>query len=82
MSKQTAVEWLSQQILDNWNDIHHGARNVEEFIIQAMAMEREQMGEAFDESRLTNQWCILTESAFQYKSFEDYYNDTYKGGEQ
>jgi len=76
MSKQTAVEWLVEQVFGKhtyvWNDV----------IEKAKAMEREQMGEAFDESRLTNQWCILTESAFQYKSFEDYYNETYKGGEQ
>lgn len=62
MSKQTAVEWLSQQILDNWNDIHHGARNVEEFIIQAMAMEKEQIIEATYASIRTG---------------EDYYNETY-----
>ena len=63
MSKQTAVEWLSQQILDNWNDIHHGARNVEEFISQAMVMEKEQIIEATYASIRTG---------------EDYYNETYK----
>ena len=83
MNKQTAVEWLFAHLLpflpfSDAKEREHFRKCLEE----AKAMEREQMGEAFDESRLTNQWCILTESAFQYKSFEDYYNDTYKGGEQ
>ena len=80
MSKQTAVEWLSQQILDNWNDTHHGARNVEEFIIQAMAMEREQIIDAFDEGQ---------EYEYQYHvngtpkfDSETYFIETYKKGEQ
>jgi hypothetical protein len=83
MSKETAVEYMfrlldvmtfdkDSESADIWEAIYH----------RALEMEREQMGEAFDESRLTNQWVVLTESAFQHKSFQDYYNETYKGGEK
>lgn len=82
MSKSTAVEWLVTQLRNRIEEGTLDAIAISKLKMQAKAMEREQMGEAFDESRLTNQWCILTESAFQYKSFEDYYNQTYKGGEQ
>lgn len=75
MSKQTSVEWLSQQILDNWNDIHHGARNVEEFIIQAMAMEKEQIIKAASVVLWNN-------SSNSIEVAEQYYNETYKGGKQ
>ena len=75
MSKQTAVEWL----VEKYELV--GMLTLP-MIERAQAMEREQMGEAFDESRFTNQWVVLTESAFQHKSFEEYYNETYKGGEQ
>ena len=41
-NKQSSVEYLATQILDNWNDIQAGARNIDEFIEQAKAMEKKQ----------------------------------------
>jgi len=93
MSKQTAVKWLEKAFYKSaWSAYAEstGVNNkwlideecLAELFNQAKAMEREQMEEVFDESRFTNQWVVLTESAFQHKSFEDYYNETYKGGEQ
>jgi hypothetical protein len=68
--KQTAVEWLIQQICGE----HTGAWKEE--IQQAIEMERQQIMDAvewgnrkgYDEHTLT---CILDED-------EDYYNETYK----
>jgi hypothetical protein len=37
--QQTAIEWFSQQVLDNWNDIDAGARDIIEFFNQAKEME-------------------------------------------
>ena len=87
MSKQTAVQWLHYHLLHlmqtkEWRSKDLHIEKFDELFVEALAMEREQMGEAFDESRFTNQWVVLTESAFQHKSFQDYYNETYKGGEQ
>lgn len=65
--KQTAVEWLSQQILDNWNDIQAGARDIMEFVNQAKEMEKEQMMD-----------CYLKADVFPRKyEFEEYYKETY-----
>ena len=87
MSKKTAVQLLHHHLLHlmqtrEWRSKDLHIEKFDELFVEALTREREQMGEAFEESRLTNQWCVLTESAFQHKSFEDYYNETYKGGEQ
>jgi hypothetical protein len=37
--QQTAVDWFAQQVLDNWNDIHAGARDIIEFLNKAEEME-------------------------------------------
>lgn len=75
-NKQTAVEWLSQQILDNWNDIHHGARNIEEFIIQAKAIENEQIKHAYYVDRLTADVEVGLDPEFE---FTEYYTQVYGG---
>jgi hypothetical protein len=69
--KQTAVEWLSQQILDNWNDIDAGARNIMEFFEQAKAMEKEQIKNAI----IHNQNGLLRRKTVL--EAEQYYNETY-----
>lgn len=75
MSKQTAVEWLVEQIEGNilWND------QAREILTQAKAMEIDQMEEAFHESRLTKDFCVYLNSGFKHESFYAYY---YEGGEQ
>jgi hypothetical protein len=65
--QQTAVEWLANQILDNWNDINAGAKNIMEFLEQAKEMEKEQIKDAYDYHR-----CIGN-----FENGEQYYNETY-----
>lgn len=62
MKKQTAVEWLFEQMLDDKLD------NRYELLQQAIAMEREQIIDAYNNGDL--------------RSADLYYNETYKGGEQ
>jgi len=69
MSKQTAVEWLVEQVFGKhtyvWNDV----------IEKAKAMEREQIITAFCEG--------YDHDGDNYDGAEiSYYNRTYKGGEQ
>lgn len=45
----SSVEWLATQILDNWNDITAGARNIDEFIKQAKSMHKNEVLRAFHE---------------------------------
>ena len=68
--KQTAVDFLTQQILDNWNDIQAG-RNIFEFVEQAKAMHKEEV------TSFTADWSIQ----FKYengKSINEYYKETYE----
>jgi hypothetical protein len=67
MSKQTAVEWLVEQMkLDE-------LFNADYFIQQAKEMEKEQIKEAFDNG---NEQGYLCEGGKQY------YNETYKKEEK
>ena len=69
MSKQTAVEWLVEQIKSDQNQKALSASEWMEVIEQAKAMEKEQIIEIVEKSRatgLTAEYLILT----------------YKGGEQ
>ena len=73
MSKQTAVEWLVEQLLANallrlTKDEHSVYKELKE---QAKAMEREQMRVTYNQGLMSD-----------FQNFEEYYNSTYKGGEQ
>ena len=78
MSKQTAVEWLVKQLLAN-GDIRWRGTSIHDLADQAKAMEREQIIDALDAG-----YEIAQENArFKHiKSHGQYYNETYKGGEQ
>jgi fido (protein-threonine AMPylation protein) len=69
MSKQTAVEWLVEEIHKNidWIPIH--------MIEQAKQMEKEQMKEAALDNVTTNE---KLRKIFEIQ-FEDFYNETYGG---
>lgn len=67
--QQTAIEWFSQQVLDNWNDIDAGARDIIEFFNQAKEIEKDQH---------IKSW----ETGLMKIDFNEYYNETYGGGEQ
>lgn len=74
MKKQTSVEWLLNNLLMNGllrltKDEHKLYKELKE---QALAMEREQIIEAYGSDRFP----CSDEDA------ETYYNETYKGGEQ
>jgi len=67
MSKQTAVEWLVEQMkLDE-------LFNADYFIKQAKEMEKEQIMEAFEDGN---------EQGFLCKEGIEYYNETYKKEEK
>ena len=64
----TAVEWLIEQLESK---PYHS--NYREIIEQAKEMEKEQMLNAFQESRLTHPMI-----GFKHETFLDYYNETFK----
>ena len=82
MSKQTAVEWLVEQLLANGllrltKDEHSVYKELKE---QAKAMEREQIIEAHGMKTERDIKCGV--DFWHVKHGEQYYNETYKGGEQ
>jgi hypothetical protein len=75
--KQTAVEWLVRKInneligeipMNRWDEIR-------EIVQQALAMEKEQIVDAFDSGQMEE-----AKQEFWTKGYK-YYNETYKGGE-
>jgi hypothetical protein len=67
--QQTAIEWFSQQVLDNWNDIDAGARDIIEFFNQAKEIEKDQH---------IKSW----ETGLMKVDFNEYYNETYGGNNE
>ena len=76
--KQTAVEWLVNQILDNQGDIITNAFkygiDLTGFVNQAKEMEEKQIEDAF----YTEQ---IDEFGDEF-TFEDYYNETFNKGQK
>ena len=78
MSKQTAVEWLIDEIRNHIKE--HGrldAITISEFKMKAKAMEKEQM------DKVSEDWFVegcshMMENKRIYQSFEQYYTSTYK----
>ena len=66
MSKQTAVEWLTEKIENN---VHHTIRIPNEYFEQAKAMEKEQITIAYQSDR----------TPCSDEDAEQYYNETYGG---
>jgi hypothetical protein len=64
MKKQTAVEWLTDQLRIDGGTMRD----------KALAMEKEQIEDAFLESRL-----IHPMIGFKHEAFNDYFNETYGG---
>jgi DNA-binding LacI/PurR family transcriptional regulator len=69
MSKQTAVEWLIEEMHKNIVFIPVPMQE------KAKEMEKEQITEAFKEGNLYNGWALKHEP-------EQYYNETYKKEEK
>jgi hypothetical protein len=74
MKKQTAVEWLEEQINPDMKTMQGNI--IQDLLERAKAMEREQIAFAHVMGLITNLEIEATEQA------KDYYNRTYKGGEQ
>jgi hypothetical protein len=66
MSKQTAVEWLTEMITDMIHEAHHS--ELADLFESAKAMEKEQIVDAYYEGK---------EYGFKEHG-EQYYNETYK----
>jgi hypothetical protein len=72
MSKQTAVEWLIQQLFGDSEIIGCS----DELLNQAKEMEKEQIIDACLSNKTTQP---VIKKLFEMQA-EKYYNDTYKGG--
>ena len=77
MSKQTAVNWLIEQLecFGNKHELQMSWATVDELVEQAKAMEREQMIDAYKQGQHDSEPIRETDA-------EQYYNIIYKGGEQ
>jgi hypothetical protein len=81
MSKQTAVEWFENEINALIRKYENQEISKRDYSIMrhnlfypAKAMEKEQIEDAFSESRLTHPMI-----GFKHESFNDYFNETYGG---
>ena len=74
MSKQTAVEWLVEQLecFGNKHELQMSWATVDELVEQAKEIEKEQILTAYGSDRYP---CSDLDAV-------EYYNATYKGGEQ
>ena len=77
MKKQTAVQWLVEQLTyENGFDARltsfNGDSNVSEIVEQAKQMEKEQIMEAWDDG------CYQSSDFPKTSDSEKYYNETYK----
>jgi DNA polymerase II large subunit len=78
MNKQTAVEWLSNQIecFGNKHELQMSWNTLEELVEQAKEMEKEQIIKAFDEGQ-EYEYQYHINSAPKFYA-ETYYQETYK----
>lgn len=83
MSKQTAVEWLVDQIFKQ--GFFDGNKplsiiNLDHLQHQAKEMEREQIVDAWNDGDYA--YFYSKETGREFEDGSEYYNETYKGGEQ
>lgn len=82
MSKQTAVDWLVDQMFkQGYFDGNKplSITNLDHLQHQAKAMEREQILHAYREGRTDQQ---AGRDEYQNRTSVQFYNETYKGGKQ
>jgi hypothetical protein len=72
MSKQTAVEWLYNELTKVWYDV----KSSKELLDQALEMEKEQIVDAWVQATPRN---IPKYEALTKEFAEKFYNETYKG---
>lgn len=79
--KQTAVEWLVEQILNN-----KGARVIsfstfyikDEIVEQAKELEKQQIADAYEQGEEDGYWHPENGYDKKFESKEQYYNETFK----
>ena len=81
MSKQTAVEWLYERLERMIPKTALYNIDKKQYFEQAKAMEREQHGSTWDAAIEQNEKRGGNAVRSQ-DDFDEYYNQTYKGGEQ
>jgi len=74
--QQTAVEQFAIALYENGFLTGNGDE-IQELLEKAKAIDKGQRQHTFEQSRLNNKFVGL-----KYESFEQYYNETYGGGEQ
>ena len=75
--KQTAVEWLADQIQKQVDIFCPGGVLDNNMIEQAKQMEKEQITNAYSNGRVDEQF-KGTNASFYRKTSEQYYNETFK----
>jgi hypothetical protein len=76
--KQTAVEWLVEEINKNGEEIHKNGNWIPTHMIeQAKQMEKEQMKEIYG-----NEVIVKQNGHHLIQPFEQYYNETYGGQDE
>ena len=91
MSKNTAVEWLVNELRNRISDGTLDAIAISKLKMQAKAMEREQIKESYKAGFNLRDtfnwegdapWDIQAHVKENEQDFDKYYAETYKGGEQ
>lgn len=75
-NKQTAVEWLINQIE---NHIHHTIRIPSEYVEQAKEMEKQQKMECWETAHQAGRFEGKGIAEENWQTFEQYYNEEYGG---
>ena len=79
-TKQTAVQWFNQQLINRQNG-SGDSRSWDEIFKQALEMEREQHGNTWDfgiQEAEQREWNTVR----LYPNFDDYYDKTYGGQDE
>ena len=91
MKKQTAVEWLVEQMINQLDIRIENITTGIELFEQAKAMEREQIKQSYIAGfnyrdtfnwECDAPWDTIADLKHNEQEFDKYYNETYKGGEQ
>ena len=71
--QQTAIEWFSQQVLDNWNDIDAGARDIIAELINENDVVRAKMRLLFEQTACI-QTKVLSDKETEGIKYKDYFD--------
>lgn len=74
--KQTAVDWLCNQIYTIQVELEAGNTKLKNKIEQAKEMEKQQIIDAFEQGQ-TNEYYLQNRDEILFESAEQYYNETF-----